>query len=362
MKRKYLRVMNGITSHAGGFEYKLDQVNVSDLWNPDAKEPKDIGGFNFSDDEHMLRWLLRGDVLYDVELPDDAEVLFYEGNNPKGVYRTNKIIVKNPKKVTEDIAIDLYLKSKLPEIVYFECLKFLSFKDYKELCLMIIRDKVNESNIDLVLQTFDGFLKVEDDEEHGCYKKIKEVLEEIKDKNLITICIDREPLIKDLTSEKIINITGQSGSGKSFFTKIYDDNYLIIDTDEIFSDNRFNKTSGINKELGNYFRNKYEKLPNLFEDFDLIYQEIIDYCKKYDKVIVIDCAQFHCIKDISLLRGKIIIMRTCIDTCYKRCIERFKNNNSNYTDEELKKYSEKKLKIYKWYKGSNEFLKKVINY
>lgn len=53
-------------------------------------------------------------------------------------------------------------------------------------------------------------------------------------------------------------------------------------------------------------------------------------------------------------------MRTCIDTCYKRCIERYKNNNSSCTEEELSDYMLKKKKIYKWYRGSNEFIKKVI--
>ena len=70
---------------------------------------------------------------------------------------------------------------------------------------------------------------------------------------------------------------------------------------------RFSK--GINKELGEYFRSKFDELPNCGDDFDLIYSEILDYCKNYDKTIVIDCAQFHCIKNINLLKGKIIIIR-----------------------------------------------------
>ena len=61
-----------------------------------------------------------------------------------------------------------------------------------------------------------------------------------------------------------------------------------------------------NKKLGEYFREKYDTLPNLMNDFDLIYNEILEYCKNFDKTIVIDCAQFHCVKDISILKGKII--------------------------------------------------------
>jgi len=73
----------------------------------------------------------------------------------------------------------------------------------------------------------------------------------------------------------------------------------------------------------------------------------------------VDCALFHCIKDISLLKGKLIMIRTCADTCYNRTIERFIKNNGNYSEEELEEYSKRKKAIYKWYKLSNEFLKKV---
>ena len=134
---------------------------------------------------------------------------------------------------------------------------------------------------------------------------------------------------------------------------------MIVDTDEVLSEHRFKNSNGINKELGDYFRSKYKELPNCGDDFDLIYTEILDFCKKYDKTIVIDCAQFHCIKDINLLKGKIIIIRTCIDTCYQRTINRFKENNPNYTNEELEKYKERKKAIFKWYKYSNEFIEKI---
>ena len=171
--------------------------------------------------------------------------------------------------------------------------------------------------------------------------------------------------IKGIWSHKIINLTGQSGSGKSYYAHEHFNNaeYEVVDTDDIFSEERFKESSGINKELGTYFRNKYEKLPNLADDFDLIYNEIIGYCKNRPTTIVIDCAQFHCVKDLNILKGKIIIIRTAIDTCYQRTIERWiknhKDKNITYTNDELQKYSEKKRAIYKWYKGTNEFIKKV---
>ena len=177
----------------------------------------------------------------------------------------------------------------------------------------------------------------------------------------IEIDKDKEPYIKQITDDNIINVTGQSGSGKSTYIKehFYNDNYILVDTDEIFSEKRFANAIGINKELGEYFRSKYKQLPDLSNDFDLIYQEILNYLQQYSKIIVIDCAQFHFIKDINLLKGKVIIIRTSINTCYKRCLERFKKNNPNASKKVFNKYALKKKKIYEWYKYSNEFIKRI---
>lgn len=90
-----------------------------------------------------------------------------------------------------------------------------------------------------------------------------------------------------------------------------------------------------------------------------ICNEIIGYCKDIDKTRVIDYFQFHCYKDISILKGKIIIIRTDIDTCCNRTISRWieshEKNDCDYTEDELNIYKERK----KWYKGSNEFIRKI---
>ena len=52
-------------------------------------------------------------------------------------------------------------------------------------------------------------------------------------------------------------------------------------------------------------------------------------------------------------------MRTSIDTCYKRCIERYDSKFPNATDEERKKYIDKKKAIYKWYESLNNFILRV---
>ena len=74
---------------------------------------------------------------------------------------------------------------------------------------------------------------------------------------------------------------------------------------------------------------------------------------------MIDSAQFRNIRDYSILKGKLIVIRTSIDNCYKRCIKRWKESNNNYNDEELEKYSNKKLNMFNWYKSLNKFLENV---
>lgn len=78
--KKYVRVMDGIKSNTGGFEYKLDEVNIAKLWNPNTMEPDKMGGFNFGTEDKILRWLHRGDTIYDVIIPDEAEVILCDEN------------------------------------------------------------------------------------------------------------------------------------------------------------------------------------------------------------------------------------------------------------------------------------------
>lgn len=132
-------------------------------------------------------------------------------------------------------------KSTLPEKSYYKSLAGLAIRGYKNTCLQIIKDKVNKDNIDLVLSEWEDFHRPGHCTEYGDLKidsEIKNYLLEIKSDLLISRFIDKEPYIKVLTDDKVINITGESGSGKSYFSNKYinDDNYIIIDTDIVFSD------------------------------------------------------------------------------------------------------------------------------
>ena len=71
--KKFVKVLDGEMSNAGGFKYKINEVNEAMNWNPKADEAKAMGGFSFSSEDKIFRWLLRGNTIYDVEIPIDAE-------------------------------------------------------------------------------------------------------------------------------------------------------------------------------------------------------------------------------------------------------------------------------------------------
>ena len=157
---KYLKVLFGNKSNANGtgFEYKIGELNVANFWNPKGKNPKEMGGFNFSSESKILRWLVRGDTLYDVIIPSNAEVIECENNSvPKGVFRTNKIIITNPRTVTDDIAMDLYLKSDLPEKSYYKAMTGCAIRGHINTAIKIINDRVNKDNVSIAILEFEDF-------------------------------------------------------------------------------------------------------------------------------------------------------------------------------------------------------------
>ena len=179
--KKYVRVMDGIKSNAGGFEYKLDEVNIAKLWNPNTMEPDKMGGFNFGTEDKILRWLHRGDTIYDVIIPDDAEVILCDEN--KGVYRANKIIVSNPRKLTDNLVMDLYKKTTLWNKILADCLVTLIWKDRIEISKYIINDMINKNNVDEFYTEFINYSSkndFENDELKAKYKELEDMLLKIK--------------------------------------------------------------------------------------------------------------------------------------------------------------------------------------
>ena len=110
---KFVKVMFG--NKGANFEYKIGEINVANNWNPSAENGKDFGGFNYADETCIIRWLHRGNIIYDVEVPDDADNIKIEGATT--IYRCNKIILNNPREVNDEMALDFYKKSLCPSLL-----------------------------------------------------------------------------------------------------------------------------------------------------------------------------------------------------------------------------------------------------
>ena len=180
---KFVKVMHGTISGAkSDFEYKLNEVNIANNWNPTAESGKDFGGFNYCSEECILRWLHRGDTIYDVDIPDDAENIKLDGATT--IYRTNKIIISNPRKVDDDLALHFYEISNIPEKSYYKALCVVAIMGYKKTAFAILRDKVNKNNIEEVLEEWNDFIshKGKDDRKDATelVNKIDKILNEMK--------------------------------------------------------------------------------------------------------------------------------------------------------------------------------------
>lgn len=179
---KYLKVMDNIKSNANpNIVYKINEVNVAQHWNKNAKTPEEMGGFNFSTEDKILRWLLRGNTIYEVIIPEGAEVVECESPSaPHGVFRTNKIIIKNPTEVTDEVALDLYKKSDLPWKSYIQILSYLAASNYKNTSYKILEEKINRSNAKEALEIYDTFLKRKTNPMPELYIEIKEKIKNLQ--------------------------------------------------------------------------------------------------------------------------------------------------------------------------------------
>lgn len=151
---KFVKVMFG--NKGANFEYKIGEINVANNWNPSAENGKDFGGFNYSDETCIIRWLHRGNIIYDVEVPDDADNIKIEGATT--IYRCNKIILNNPREVNDEMALDFYKKSNIPEKSYYKALGAVSLMNYKNTALTIFKDKINNNTIDIALEEWNDFI------------------------------------------------------------------------------------------------------------------------------------------------------------------------------------------------------------
>lgn len=180
-KQKFIKVMFDNVSGANGFEYKENTINVADNWNPNETKPELMGGFNFSIESKILRYLVRGDTLYDVIIPYDAEIIECQSEScPHGVFRANKIIINNKRPMTDELAMDFYRKADLPEKSFYKSLAGCAIRGYRNTTFKIIEDKVSINNIDEVINEVEDFIGIDNIDKLNNNCLLKEVYDYLK--------------------------------------------------------------------------------------------------------------------------------------------------------------------------------------
>ena len=159
--------------------------------------------------------------------------------------------------------------------------------------------------------------------------------------------IDKPIFYKKLSGDKVINLTGDGGSGKSTISMNYrnDDNYIVVDYDLIVLNP---PVETIEYELKQMLINKYGTslfesvnkigIDKAMENFTTMYHEIISFLSSRGKTIVLDGSQLRFIKDAKEIKGEFIVLRPSLQTCIFQSLKRFKEKNPNASEQEIQKY------------------------
>jgi hypothetical protein len=184
---KFYRVIQTVKEYSDGRRFPINEVVVADKKiNFNAEEQVEMGGFCVSTFDYIFRWLIRGDTLCKVIIPENEKI--YKTVSENGIYIAEKIILTNPKKIDDNFATELYLNSNLPAVSYFKVMTACAICGYIKTALRVCEDKVNEENVDIAIFELDSFCdrrnnenNFEDTRAIENVKVLKKRLLEIKD-------------------------------------------------------------------------------------------------------------------------------------------------------------------------------------
>lgn len=181
-KEKYYRVIHTVKEYSDGKKFPIDEIVIAEQKvDLNAVDTTKMGGFCISSYECIFRWLIRGDTLCEVKIPEDSKI--YKTVSDNGIYLSDRIILKNPRKIDDDFAMELYFNSKLPLKSYFICIVVCAICGYINTALKVLEDKVNEENIDKAIQEFEAFCKRREEEDMlNCFgiETVKIVYDKLK--------------------------------------------------------------------------------------------------------------------------------------------------------------------------------------
>ena len=182
---KYYRVIQTLKEYPDGRRFPIGKIVTSDKKiNLNAQEQNDIGGFCISTYNYIFRWLIRGDTLCKVTIPDKEKI--YKTTSKNGIYIAEKIILSEPKKINDDLAKELYMHSKLPKESYFKAMTACAICGYINTAIKVCEDKVNKENVDFAISEFESFCQRRKEEKyiddffaikfvHILYNKLKQI-------------------------------------------------------------------------------------------------------------------------------------------------------------------------------------------
>ena len=93
--------------------------------------------------------------------------------------------MSNPKKITDDLVLDLYKKTTLSNKILADCLVTLIWKDRIKISKSIINDRVNKNNVDEFYTEFMNYSSknnFENEELKAKYKELEDMLLKIRKK------------------------------------------------------------------------------------------------------------------------------------------------------------------------------------
>lgn len=164
MKQFYKVLLGTESSACPGFHYNIDAVTEANHWDPAGKNPADMGGFSIATAAAIIRWICRGNILYDVIIPEDAEIVYPE-HPSKSVYgelaRVNKVVLTNPRPMSDEIAMEFYRKSKFKHDEYYKILAICAVCGHEKTCEAILHERIGPENAKKCVHVWENFLTPE---------------------------------------------------------------------------------------------------------------------------------------------------------------------------------------------------------
>ena len=183
---KFYRVIQTVKEYRDGKKFPLNEIVTCERKiNLNAETQKDMGGFCISTYNYIFRWLIRGDTLCEVIIPETEKI--YKTVSENGIYIAEKIILTNPKRIDDNFATELYFNSNLPEVSYFKAMTACAICGYINTAIKVCEDKVNKTNIDIAIKELEDFCQRRKEEKYietelinNSVKTLKKRLLEIK--------------------------------------------------------------------------------------------------------------------------------------------------------------------------------------